>query len=366
MREANELAAAATEHVAANIRVGHARKRRGRDVGGLRPRRGRRARRAATRWSGRAPASAPSRRPATVPSRRTSRRCSRSGSAWTATGATTPRTSCPGELTPRTTSCSTNCSRSTTPRSTTAGTAPASPELDRLVRDGIAEAGYPGQPSHPICHGVGARAHEPPTRTRRVGHDPGRHGAGDRAGDLLGGGRRFATRGQLPDHRRRAGEALPVSGRLPMTETLRREAARVAVIDMDRRAASAAHLGSGQVGERRLGAAGRRTEGWRDPRRRSAARALRRDGHPRRASSGPASASSRPTSSSTAVATASGRRSSRFGSSGKTARRLHSNPGLNAQPTSGTSGSRSTTCAAAGSVYTLGSCPTCSRGISRE
>jgi len=35
-------------------------------------------------------------------------------------------------------------------------------ELDRLVREGIAEAGYPGQPSHPICHGVGARAHEPP------------------------------------------------------------------------------------------------------------------------------------------------------------------------------------------------------------
>jgi Xaa-Pro aminopeptidase len=36
------------------------------------------------------------------------------------------------------------------------------PELDLLVRDRIAEAGYPGQPSHPICHGVGARAHEPP------------------------------------------------------------------------------------------------------------------------------------------------------------------------------------------------------------
>ena len=35
-------------------------------------------------------------------------------------------------------------------------------ELDRLVRDGIAEAGYPGQPSHPVAHGVGARAHEPP------------------------------------------------------------------------------------------------------------------------------------------------------------------------------------------------------------
>ncbi len=35
-------------------------------------------------------------------------------------------------------------------------------ELDRLVRAGIAEAGYPGQPTHPICHGIGARAHEPP------------------------------------------------------------------------------------------------------------------------------------------------------------------------------------------------------------
>ena len=35
-------------------------------------------------------------------------------------------------------------------------------DLDRLVRDGIAHAGYPGQPSHPIAHGVGARAHEPP------------------------------------------------------------------------------------------------------------------------------------------------------------------------------------------------------------
>ena len=35
-------------------------------------------------------------------------------------------------------------------------------ELDRRVRAGIAAAGYPGQPSHPICHGVGARAHEPP------------------------------------------------------------------------------------------------------------------------------------------------------------------------------------------------------------
>jgi Xaa-Pro aminopeptidase len=35
-------------------------------------------------------------------------------------------------------------------------------ELDRKVREMLAEAGYPGQPTHPICHGVGARAHEPP------------------------------------------------------------------------------------------------------------------------------------------------------------------------------------------------------------
>jgi Xaa-Pro aminopeptidase len=35
-------------------------------------------------------------------------------------------------------------------------------ELDRLVRAGIEEIGFQGQPSHPIAHGVGARAHEPP------------------------------------------------------------------------------------------------------------------------------------------------------------------------------------------------------------
>jgi Xaa-Pro aminopeptidase len=34
--------------------------------------------------------------------------------------------------------------------------------LDRRIRAGISGLGFPGQPSHPICHGVGARAHEPP------------------------------------------------------------------------------------------------------------------------------------------------------------------------------------------------------------
>jgi Xaa-Pro dipeptidase len=38
----------------------------------------------------------------------------------------------------------------------------ALPELDRLMRARIAEGGYPGQPSHPVAHGIGARAHEPP------------------------------------------------------------------------------------------------------------------------------------------------------------------------------------------------------------
>jgi Xaa-Pro aminopeptidase len=35
-------------------------------------------------------------------------------------------------------------------------------DLDRLIREEIDELGYTGQPSHPVAHGVGARAHEPP------------------------------------------------------------------------------------------------------------------------------------------------------------------------------------------------------------
>jgi Xaa-Pro dipeptidase len=35
-------------------------------------------------------------------------------------------------------------------------------DFDREVRERLAAMGYPGQPSHPICHGIGARAHEPP------------------------------------------------------------------------------------------------------------------------------------------------------------------------------------------------------------
>jgi Xaa-Pro aminopeptidase len=35
-------------------------------------------------------------------------------------------------------------------------------ELDRRIRAGIEAMGFAGQPSHPVAHGVGARAHEPP------------------------------------------------------------------------------------------------------------------------------------------------------------------------------------------------------------
>ncbi|HXN10009.1 MAG TPA: M24 family metallopeptidase, partial [Steroidobacteraceae bacterium] len=41
-------------------------------------------------------------------------------------------------------------------------------ELDTLIRERIAALGYPGQPSHPVCHGVGARAHEPPFAHRAL------------------------------------------------------------------------------------------------------------------------------------------------------------------------------------------------------
>ena len=43
------------------------------------------------------------------------------------------------------------------------------PELDRLIRARLAEGGYPGQPSHPVAHGVGARAHEPPYAHQAAG-----------------------------------------------------------------------------------------------------------------------------------------------------------------------------------------------------
>jgi Xaa-Pro aminopeptidase len=42
-------------------------------------------------------------------------------------------------------------------------------ELDRRVREGLEAIGMPVPVSHPICHGIGARAHEPPYAHQRGG-----------------------------------------------------------------------------------------------------------------------------------------------------------------------------------------------------
>ncbi|MDH4113556.1 MAG: Xaa-Pro peptidase family protein [Actinomycetota bacterium] len=44
-------------------------------------------------------------------------------------------------------------------------------ELDRTIRAGVDRLGFPGQPSHPVAHGVGARAHEPPYAHQAGGGD---------------------------------------------------------------------------------------------------------------------------------------------------------------------------------------------------
>ena len=54
------------------------------------------------------------------------------------------------------------CWRSTSARSPTAAPARASPSSTGSCARASRRLGYPGQPTHPICHGVGARAHEPP------------------------------------------------------------------------------------------------------------------------------------------------------------------------------------------------------------
>jgi Xaa-Pro dipeptidase len=69
---------------------------------------------------------------------------------------------CPGELTPRYAELLDQVSTVYDEAVAFARPGASLAELDRRVRTGIADAGYPGQPSHPICHGVGARAHEPP------------------------------------------------------------------------------------------------------------------------------------------------------------------------------------------------------------
>ena len=159
--------------------------------------------RSGSRSSGRGRGSGRSPRPATGRCRSTSRRCSRSGCAPTATGATTRRTLCPGELDAALRRAARrSCSSVYGARSTTAGRARASPSSTGSIRDGLADGGLPGPAVAPDRHGVGARAHEPPyAHQAGGGHDRGGHGARDRARRLLGGRRRPAPRGQLPDHR---------------------------------------------------------------------------------------------------------------------------------------------------------------------
>ena len=63
-------------------------------------------------------------------------------------------------------------------------------ELDREMRAGLAEMGYPGQPSHPICHGVGAEPTSLRTHTRRAAARSKQAWCCDRARGLLAGRRR--------------------------------------------------------------------------------------------------------------------------------------------------------------------------------
>jgi Xaa-Pro aminopeptidase len=72
------------------------------------------------------------------------------------------KNACPGELTPEYHKLLDLLLKVFNEASAFARDGASFPELDRLIRRRIDEGGYPGQPSHPICHGVGARAHEPP------------------------------------------------------------------------------------------------------------------------------------------------------------------------------------------------------------
>ena len=69
---------------------------------------------------------------------------------------------CPGELDPRYVELEAQLMEVYTSITSFCKAGASLAELDRVARERIAAMGYPGQPSHPLCHGVGARAHEPP------------------------------------------------------------------------------------------------------------------------------------------------------------------------------------------------------------
>jgi Xaa-Pro aminopeptidase len=72
------------------------------------------------------------------------------------------KNACPGELTPEYHNLLDLLLKVFNEAVETARDGASFPDLDRLIRARITEGGYPGQPSHAICHGVGARAHEFP------------------------------------------------------------------------------------------------------------------------------------------------------------------------------------------------------------
>ena len=169
MRLANEICAAAMEHVRAELAAGHEGERGGRALAGVRPRRGHRLARArsssrsASRSSGRAPGirtfTATGDRPG----------AGRRADAVRDLGlrrrllVRPHEAPLPGRAARRLPRARGRAARGLRPRDRPL---PPGREPRRArpcsIRDGLAEAGYPGQPSHPICHGVGARAHEPP------------------------------------------------------------------------------------------------------------------------------------------------------------------------------------------------------------
>ena len=183
MRLANDIAAAAMEHVQGVIRPGHDRGAGRIRVARLRPRRGHglgragRARaRLLARLVGRRDPHVHGDRP-TGRSSRASRRCSRSGSAPTATGATTRRTSSPA--TSPTAIASWRQGLMGVYDEAVAFCVPGAslPELDRSIRDGIDGDRVPRAavaPDLPRCRRARPRAAvRPPGRRRRDrgGHD---------------------------------------------------------------------------------------------------------------------------------------------------------------------------------------------------
>ena len=125
-------------------------------------------------------------------SSRASRRSSRSGSARTATGPTTPRT-LPRRAHPRYEDLLVRAPQVYDNAVAFCRPGASLAELDRRVREGIDAAGYPGQPPPDLPRDRRPRARAAVRAPGGRRRDQRRHGAGDRARDLLGRRRRPAA-----------------------------------------------------------------------------------------------------------------------------------------------------------------------------